>query len=33
VFDSVDELEWHGPTATLPAWRERLKIVDRDASD
>jgi 5'-3' exonuclease len=33
VFDSVDELEWHGPTDTLPAWRKRLKIVDGPASD
>jgi 5'-3' exonuclease len=28
VFDSVDELEWKGPTPLLPAWRRRLQIED-----
>ena len=26
VFDSVDELEWKGPTPLLPALRKRLQI-------
>lgn len=26
VFDSVDELEWKGPTASLPALRRRLAL-------
>jgi 5'-3' exonuclease len=30
VFDTVDELEWHGPTPALPALRRRLRI---DTSD
>jgi 5'-3' exonuclease len=28
VFDSVDELEWRGPTAALPALRRRLELGD-----
>lgn len=28
VFDSVDELEWKGPTPALPALRRRLAIDD-----
>jgi len=28
VFDSVDELEWRGPTPTLPALRRRLALDD-----
>jgi hypothetical protein len=27
VFDSVDELEWTGPTAALPAFRRRIAIA------
>src|SRR5690606_10658590 len=26
VFDTVDDLEWHGPTPALPALRRRLRI-------
>ncbi len=26
VFESVDELEWHGPTPALPALRRRLRV-------
>jgi 5'-3' exonuclease len=26
VFDSVDDLEWHGPTPALPALRRRLRV-------
>jgi 5'-3' exonuclease len=28
VFESVDELEWRGPTAALPALRRRLELGD-----
>ena len=30
VFDSVDELEWRGPTPALPALRRRLRIDERE---
>jgi 5'-3' exonuclease len=28
VFESVDELAWHGPTAALPGLRRRLAVDD-----
>src|SRR5690606_13815121 len=29
VFDSVDELEWRGPTANLPEFRRRVAVAKR----